>query len=116
MTDVHHPGGKHLIVEFRGCKTELLNNVVLVETHLRQASQAAQCTILHSYAHAFEPQGVTCFVALAESHISTHTWPEHGYAAIDIFMCGDKDPTKALDYLIDVFGPLDIEVHQVDRR
>lgn len=116
MTDVHHPGGKHLIVEFRGCNDGLLNDTGRIETYLRRASHAAQCAILHSYAHPFEPQGVTCFVALAESHISTHTWPEHGYAAIDIFMCGDKDPTLALDYLIDVFGPTDVEVHQLDRR
>ena len=113
---MHNPRGKHLIVEFRGCPSQLLNDVAVIEAHLRRASQAAQCTVLHSYAHPFEPQGVTCFVALAESHISIHTWPEHGYAAIDIFMCGYKDPTTALEHLIDVFGPTDLEVHQLDRR
>ena len=109
-------GGKHLIVEFRGVDNKLLNDIAFIETHLRRASHAAQCTILHSYAHPFEPQGVTCFVALAESHISIHTWPEHGYAAIDVFMCGYKDPTIALEHLIDVFRPTDIQVQQLDRR
>lgn len=109
-------GGQHLIVEFRGCSFKTLNNTSFIESHLRRASHAAQCTILHSYAHAFEPHGVTCFVALEESHISIHTWPEHGYAAIDIFMCGSKDPTKALEHLIDAFGPEDLQVDQINRR
>jgi S-adenosylmethionine decarboxylase proenzyme len=108
-------GGKHLIVEFHGCSFSVLNDIIAVEEHLKQAALSARCTILHSYFHQFEPQGVTGFVALAESHISGHYWPEHGYGAVDIFMCGDKDPYIALRYLIEAFKPIRHSVKEIIR-
>jgi S-adenosylmethionine decarboxylase len=109
-------GGKHFIVEFRDCSAAKLNNKKFIQETLVKAAEAARCHVLHAYFHTFEPQGVTGIVALAESHISIHSWPEYGYAAIDIFMCGDKDPTIALGEMIEAFDPGDIEVQQFERK
>lgn len=68
---------------------------------LRDAAQAAGATLLHEHFHVFTPQGgVTGVLLLAESHISIHTWPEHGFAAVDVFMCAGCDPHAALPVLV----------------
>lgn len=108
-------GGMHLLIEFRGCRFSVINNLSSLESHLKRAAVMAHCTILQSYFHEFEPQGITGFIALAESHISIHTWPEHNYAAIDIFMCGNKDPYVALRYLLDAFKPVHHNVKEIHR-
>ena len=96
--------GKHLIVDFWGVNE--LNNIATIEDILRKAIQAANATLLHLHLHHFTPNGGVSGVAvLAESHISIHTWPEHGYAALDIFMCGKADPLKALAVLQHNFKP-----------
>jgi S-adenosylmethionine decarboxylase len=96
--------GKHLIVDFWGVNE--LSNIATIEDILRKAIQAANATLLHLHLHHFTPNGGVSGVAvLAESHISIHTWPEHGYAALDIFMCGNADPFKALEVLQHNFKP-----------
>ena len=67
-----------------------------IET-LRRCVAAAKATLLHIHLHHFQPSGVSGVAVLAESHISVHTWPEKGFAAFDVFMCGDAEPRKALD-------------------
>lgn len=98
-------GGQHLLVEFRGCTFDKLNNPVFVEETLIAAALNADATVLHSFTHKFDPQGITSFVALSESHISIHSWPENSYAAIDVFLCGKLEPLKALEVLIEKFEP-----------
>lgn len=94
--------GNHLIIECHGCDSELLKDCFKVEEILKQSALTANATILHSYFHKFDQgEGVTGIIALAESHISVHTWPEHFYMAIDIFMCGDCDPQISADYISD---------------
>jgi S-adenosylmethionine decarboxylase proenzyme len=66
---------------------------------MRQAAQAAGCVILHAQFHKFEPQGVTGLLLIAESHLSVHTWPEHGYAAVDLYTCGSTEPLQAIEEL-----------------
>ena len=91
--------GRHLIGEFYGCNHALLNDVAAIEQVIRHTAEAVGATILHVQAHRFAPQGVTATVIIAESHLSIHTWPEHGYAAADIFTCGELDPTPGFRHL-----------------
>ena len=91
---------KHILFELEGCPFETLNNDVLIEGILILAASSAKATLLHTHVHKFEPQGVTGFALLAESHISIHTWPEDGRAVCDVFTCGDHtEPEKAMALL-----------------
>lgn len=92
--------GRHLIVEYTGCNRNILDDARLIEEHMNKAAQAAGATIIQSVFHQFSPQGVSGVVVIAESHISIHTWPEYGYAAVDFFTCGESvDPRKAQEYM-----------------
>ena len=96
--------GAHCIVELYGCPHELLNDQEFVKTSLREATEYGLATLMGEVSHHFHPQGVTALALLAESHISIHTWPEHGYAAADVFTCGDRaNPHRASNFLIRKF-------------
>jgi S-adenosylmethionine decarboxylase len=96
----HRPAGIHLLADFDGINADKLVSCDAIDALLRGAAEAAGATILHSHFHSFGPgQGVTGVLLLAESHISIHTWPEFGFAAADIFMCGDAAPQLALDVI-----------------
>ena len=95
QTTAYHPGS-HLLADLYGCQH--LMDSTRIEAVLQKAAQAAGATIVMSHVHDFPaPGGVTGVVLLAESHISIHTWPEHGFAAVDIFMCGTAKTDVALD-------------------
>ena len=81
--------GKHCILELYDCEPSRLNDEAFIRTTITSAAKGAGATLLNLITHQFEPQGVTGLALLAESHISIHTWPESGYAAIDVFTCGD---------------------------
>jgi S-adenosylmethionine decarboxylase len=108
-------GGQHLLVEFRGCSFDKLNNSNFVEETLIAAALNADATVLHSFTHSFNPQGITSFVALSESHISIHSWPENGYAAIDVFLCGRLEPLKALEILVERLEPETFDTKMLQR-
>lgn len=94
MTDATPYDGRHLIAELRGCSG--LTDLKLIEKALTEAAAVAGATLLDVRLHAFGPgQGVTGVALLAESHISIHTWPEHRYAAVDIFLCGQLNDIEA---------------------
>jgi len=96
--------GSHLIIDL--WEAEGLADRERIETALIDAVTAAGATLLHIHLHTFEEGGGISGVAvLAESHISVHTWPEKGYAAFDVFMCGDAQPRKALDVFKRAFNP-----------
>ena len=96
------PLGTHLLLELRGCDQALLNDLVFVKGAMRRAAKEAGATIVGESFHQFDPSGVTGILAIAESHLSIHTWPERGYAAADIFTCGTSfKPHRAADLLID---------------
>ena len=80
--------GTHLLVEFHDCNPDALNDVAGIETSMRAAASAAGATVVQSSFHKFGPHGVSGVLVLAESHLSVHTWPEHGYASADIYTCG----------------------------
>ncbi|MGF1496093.1 MAG: adenosylmethionine decarboxylase [Elainellaceae cyanobacterium] len=94
------PVGIHCILELYGCPSHLLNDGPFIQQALRDAARQARSTLVAEVLHQFEPQGVTALALLAESHISIHTWPEAGYAAVDVFTCGEQaDPERACHYL-----------------
>jgi S-adenosylmethionine decarboxylase len=96
--------GSHLIIDL--WEAEGLDDKDRMQQALIDAVEAAGATLLHIHLHVFTPHGGISGVAvLAESHISVHTWPERGYAAFDIFMCGKAEPRKALDVLTQAFSP-----------
>ncbi len=91
--------GTHIVCELSGCDSEALTHVDAVHAMMIAAAKAANATIMESAFHRFEPQGVSGTVILAESHLSIHTWPEKGYAAMDFYTCGDHtDPWLACQY------------------
>ncbi len=96
--------GSHLIIDL--WEAEGLNERDRIEAALIDAVKEAKATLLHIHLHTFEEGGGISGVAvLAESHISVHTWPEKGYAAFDVFMCGDAEPRKALEVFKRAFNP-----------
>jgi S-adenosylmethionine decarboxylase len=106
--------GTHLIVDLRGAQH--LDDVAYIERALIDAVEAANATLLHVHLHHFTPNGGVSGVAvLAESHISIHTWPENGYAALDIFMCGRADPYKSVPVLERAFAPASMSVQELCR-
>ena len=97
QTAAYFPGS-HLLADLYDCQH--LMDAARIEAVLQKAAQAAGATILMSHVHAFPAAGgVTGVVLLAESHISIHTWPEHGFAALDIFMCGSAKTEAALEVI-----------------
>ncbi len=108
--------GTHLIVDL--WDAECLDELAYVEETLRQCVAEAGATLLHIHLHHFTPNdGISGVAVLAESHISIHSWPECGYAALDIFMCGDAKPEKAVEVLRERFKParLAVEEHRRGR-
>lgn len=101
MQKIVAPGGRHVILELDNCDVEWLRDEHRIQETLESAARKSNATVLHTYMHHFGGEyGVTGLVALAESHISIHTWPESSYCAIDIFMCGQCDPMIAADHII----------------
>jgi S-adenosylmethionine decarboxylase proenzyme len=98
------PRGTHLLVECRGCTPAVLNDAERLEEALRAAAQAIGASVVSATFHAFSPHGVTGVLLLAESHLSIHTWPEYGFAALDLFTCGESDPRGALPVLREALG------------
>jgi len=112
----HRPAGTHLLADFYGVAAQSLTSCEAIDALLREGASAAGATILHSHFHSFgAAQGVTGVVLLAESHISIHTWPEFGFAAADIFMCGDARPALALEVIEAALGPASSIVQTIAR-
>ena len=112
----HRPAGIHLLADFLGIDADKLVSCDAIDALLRAGARAAGATILHSHFHSFGPQqGVTGVLLLAESHISLHTWPEVGFAAIDIFMCGAARPQLALDIIKDALQAAHCQLQSVRR-
>jgi len=94
------PLGCQLIVDFYDCNCEYFDDLEWVENVMIEAANCASATIVDVVFHKFNPIGISGVVVIAESHLAIHTWPEHGYAAIDVFTCGDVlDSEAAISYL-----------------
>jgi len=97
--------GKHCILELYNCDSAKLDDEAFLRDTITSAAKRAGATLLNLITHRFDPQGVTGLALLAESHISIHTWPESGYAAVDVFTCGDHTmPEKACQVLWEELG------------
>ena len=92
--------GRHVLAEFYNCNSNVLNNAELIETAMEEAAVECGATIVEKNFHMFSPYGVSGVVIISESHLAIHTWPEYGYAAVDLFTCGNTcDPLVAYEYL-----------------
>jgi S-adenosylmethionine decarboxylase proenzyme len=107
--------GKHLLVEFWGCNPSALDDITYLETQLRRAAKEACTTIVGVCLHQFSPTGVSGVVVIQESHLSIHTWPEVGYAAVDCYTCGEGDPWKAYLVLRGALQSTRVETIQIER-
>lgn len=107
--------GRHVLAEYHGCSTSMLDDEPAITAALHRAAQAAGATVIQAVFHRYAPQGVTGVLVLAESHISVHTWPESGYAAVDFFTCGTCEPEAAHAFLADAFGARRAEIMVVER-
>ncbi len=107
--------GKHIIMDASGCKPELLNDLEYLKGLLKEAAERASATILNVAFHHFTPQGVSGVVVISESHLSIHTWPENGYAALDFYTCGDIDPAAACEHVAEALGATHIQTTMVAR-
>ena len=107
--------GSHLLADLHGCVG--LDDPAVIETALRAGVAAAGATLLELRVHHFgDRHGVTGFALLAESHVSIHTWPERGYAAVDIFLCGRRhDLDRALRALAEPLSPARWDTQRVAR-
>ena len=106
--------GVHLLLDMRDARN--LDNPPAIEQALRAAAAAAGATVLSVFHHLFSPNGgVSCIAALAESHISVHTWPERYFAAVDIFTCGACDPYLAVPTLRRFFAPSSVRIDEKKR-
>jgi S-adenosylmethionine decarboxylase len=105
--------GTHLIVDL--WQASSLNDAALIEKTLRECIDVAGATLLHFHIHAFEPNGLSGVAVLAESHISFHSWPDEGYMALDIFMCGKTEPHKCIPILKAAFQPKSVQINDLKR-
>lgn len=98
--------GRHVAVDTWGVDFELLNSAEFLQAQMVEAAEACGATVLSVQSKQFEPQGATVLVLLSESHLSIHTYPERGFAAIDCYTCGETvDPQLAIDYLVSALKP-----------
>ncbi|MDP3879140.1 MAG: adenosylmethionine decarboxylase [Dehalococcoidales bacterium] len=108
--------GKHLLLELKDCNREALNDLDFIKSILPAAAIEAGATVLEKSFHQFNPKGVSGVVIIAESHLFIHTWPECGYAAVDIFTCGDTvNPEKAAWKLIKGLGSKNHSILEIQR-
>jgi S-adenosylmethionine decarboxylase len=108
--------GIHLLIEFTLCNRHKIDNIDYLESVMAQAAEMAGATVLKTAFQDFNPQGVSGVVVIAESHLTIHSWPEYGYAAVDIFTCGTKvDPWKAAQFLKEELEAADMQVKYFPR-
>lgn len=97
--------GRHVISELWGCDIEKLNNMAFIEQTFVEAALKSGAEVREVAFHKFAPQGVSGVVIISESHLTIHSFPEHGYASIDVYTCGDRiDPNVAADYIANELG------------
>jgi S-adenosylmethionine decarboxylase len=108
--------GRHFLLELKDCDRGLLDDLDALKTLLKDAAVECGAEVLGDSFHHFSPQGVSGVVVIAESHLFIHTWPEHGYAAVDIFTCGTRvKPEIAAELLIKKLAPKQKTVIEIKR-
>lgn len=108
--------GRHILAEVFGCDEEILNNRELIEKIMVDSALEAGAEVREVTFHKFSPQGVSGVVVISESHITIHTWPELGYAAVDVFTCGEKvNPWNACNYILKQFNAKHMTATEIKR-
>ena len=108
--------GHQLMVEFYDCDKQMLDDLAGIEKAMQDAAIVSGATIVEKVFHRFSPFGVSGVVVIAESHLAIHTWPEYGYAAVDLFTCGTEvDPMKGFELLEERLGSQNMSVVEMKR-
>lgn len=107
--------GRHLLMEYQGCDREILNDAAQLKEWMIKAAIASNATVVADVFHSFSPCGTSGVLVLQESHLSIHTWPENGYAAMDFYTCGDCDPFEGHLVLCEGLKPTHFEIMDVNR-
>ncbi len=108
--------GRQVLVEYYNCNTETLNDRDRIASAMVEAANLSGATVVEEVFHLFNPHGISGVVVIAESHLSIHTWPEYGYAAVDLFTCGDEiEPEKAFEHLKQRLGAESVSVMELKR-
>ena len=107
---------RQVLVEYYGCSQILLNDLAQVREIMMEAVRRSGAHIVTDVFHLFAPQGISGVIVIAESHVSIHTWPEFGYAAVDIFTCGmHVDPWTIQSYIADHFKSTSVSTVELQR-
>jgi S-adenosylmethionine decarboxylase len=107
--------GKHFLLNLYGCSSIFLNDEHFLIDLMKNAAVASGATVLKTTSHKFDPQGVTAICLLSESHISIHTWPEEGKAALDVYTCGSANPKIGCDIIIAQLNPTEYKLTFIQR-
>jgi S-adenosylmethionine decarboxylase len=107
--------GKHFLLNLYGCSSVLLNDEQFLIDLMENAAIASGATVLKTVSHKFDPQGITAICLLSESHISIHTWPEEGKAALDVYTCGSANPKIGCDIIIAQLNPSEYKLNYIQR-
>ncbi len=111
-----HALGRQVLAELHGCPPDKLDDPKIIQREMSAAAVAAGAEIKNAIFHHFSPYGVSGVVVISESHLAIHTWPEHGYAALDIFTCGQTiDPWIPCHYLNDILRARNMTAHEIRR-
>ena len=107
--------GRHLLLEVYDVNHDLINNGIALEKVMLKGIERAGMTILNVFKHSFIPQGCTIVIALSESHVSCHTWPEEGCLAIDVYTCGEGNPNLIALELLKYLNSHNYSLREVNR-
>jgi len=107
--------GKHLLLEVYDVDFEALNDVQSLQNIMLRGIERANMTVLNVFSHCFMPQGCTVVIALAESHVSCHTWPENGCIAIDVYTCGEGNPKLIAIEMLKHFNSTNYNIREIYR-
>ncbi len=108
--------GRHVLAEFYGCPEDILCNLEQIKHHMVEAALEAGAEVRETVFHEFSPQGVSGVVVISESHLAIHTWPEYGYAAVDVFTCGQTvNPWASCEYLKEAFSAQNMSAREIKR-
>ena len=117
MSEKEHKAiGHHYIVEASGCDPEVISSVEKVQQILVKAAEISGAQVWSVSFSKFPPHGVSGVVVISESHISSHTWPEFRYGAMDFYTCGETvEPEKGLNYAVEAFGATSAHITEITR-
>ena len=107
--------GKHLLLEVHDVNFSLLNDVTALQKAMESGVKRAKMTILNIFSHCFLPQGCTVVIALSESHVSCHTWPENGCIAVDVYTCGEGNPKLVALEILKYLDSDNYTIREIDR-